>query len=159
MFSICYALNYIKAMFTNKPNASNSGNWVSGVSSPGTFVVNSQITWDPYDYIGVNGIPEGWLIVDENGNEYQKQENLYAMPYLFKVSYNDGNQDVIVKKGDTDDKNNMITNDEWVNAAYRGTYTNNLNQTISQIWIGDECEYIGDYNDPSNYNANTTSDI
>lgn len=73
MFSGCSKLNYIKTNFLEWTNGTTSS-WVENVSSTGTFVVNSQITWDPYDYIGVNGIPEGWLIMDENGNEYQKPE-------------------------------------------------------------------------------------
>lgn len=59
MFNGCSNLNYIKAMFTTKPSASFTSNWVNGVASSGTFVKNSAATWD---VSGVNGIPEGWTI-------------------------------------------------------------------------------------------------
>jgi len=59
MFQNCSSLNYIKAMFTTAPSNTYTKNWVSGVSSNGTFVKNSAATWD---VSGVSGIPEGWTI-------------------------------------------------------------------------------------------------
>lgn len=67
MFTGCTNLNYIKAMFTTDPNV-NIGrnkpclNWVSGVSSSGTFVKNANATWT---LRGVNGIPSGWTVQTE----------------------------------------------------------------------------------------------
>lgn len=62
MFSGCTNLNYIKAMFTNTPNPVGTLNWVKNVSSTGTFVMNADATWDPEEYRGINGIPEGWTV-------------------------------------------------------------------------------------------------
>ena len=59
MFSGCSSLNYIKAMFTTTPSSSYTNNWVSGVSSSGTFVKNSAATWN---VTGSNGIPTGWTV-------------------------------------------------------------------------------------------------
>ena len=60
MFLGCTNLNYIKAMFITNPNSGNwTQNWVSGVSSTGTFVKNSEATWN---VTGVNGIPNGWTV-------------------------------------------------------------------------------------------------
>ena len=59
MFQGCTSLNYIKAMFTTAPSSTRTGNWVSGVSSSGTFVKNSAATWN---VTGVNGIPSGWTV-------------------------------------------------------------------------------------------------
>ena len=59
MFQGCTNLNYIKAMFTSVPSSSYTSNWVSGVSSTGTFVKNSAATWTN---TGVNGIPTGWTV-------------------------------------------------------------------------------------------------
>ena len=59
MFYNCRSLNYIKAMFTTTPSATYTGDWVSGVSSTGTFVKNSAATWN---VTGVNGIPSGWTV-------------------------------------------------------------------------------------------------
>ena len=60
MFGNCTNLNYIKAMFTTTPNTNyNTYNWVSGVSSTGTFVKNSAATWN---VTGNNGVPTGWTV-------------------------------------------------------------------------------------------------
>ena len=59
MFQNCTKLNYIKAMFTTTPSTTYTYNWVSGVSSTGTFVKNSAATWD---VTGVNGVPTGWTV-------------------------------------------------------------------------------------------------
>ena len=59
MFSGCTSLNYIKAMFTTEPSSSYTSNWVSGVSSSGTFVKNNSATWN---VTGNNGIPNGWTV-------------------------------------------------------------------------------------------------
>ena len=59
MFRGCTSLNYVKAMFTTTPSSSYTSNWVSGVSSTGTFVKNSSATWD---VTGVNGVPSGWTV-------------------------------------------------------------------------------------------------
>lgn len=59
MFYGCTSLNYVKAMFTTTPSSSYTSNWVSGVSSTGTFVKNSSATWD---VTGANGIPSGWTV-------------------------------------------------------------------------------------------------
>ena len=59
MFKGCSKLNYIKALFTNTPGSYCTYNWVSGVSSTGTFVKSSAATWD---LTGINGIPSGWTV-------------------------------------------------------------------------------------------------
>ena len=59
MFQNCSKLNYIKALFTTTPSNSYTNNWVSGVSSTGTFVKNSKATWD---VTGNNGVPTGWAV-------------------------------------------------------------------------------------------------
>ena len=62
MFYGCTNLNYIKAMFTTKPSATYTSNWVYNVASTGTFVKNSAATWN---VTGNNGIPSGWTVVTE----------------------------------------------------------------------------------------------
>ena len=62
MFSGCTSLNYIKAMFTTAPGETYTYEWVSGVSSTGTFVKNSAATWTT---TGANGVPRGWTVVTE----------------------------------------------------------------------------------------------
>ena len=60
MFFGCTKLNYIKALFTTTPSSSYTSNWVSNVSSTGTFVKNASATWN---VTGSDGIPEGWDVM------------------------------------------------------------------------------------------------
>ena len=59
MFRDCSSLNYIKALFTTTPSSTYTSAWVSGVSSNGAFVKNSEATWD---VTSANGVPTGWTI-------------------------------------------------------------------------------------------------
>ena len=59
MFYGCTSLNYIKAMFKTTPSTYYTQNWVSGVSSRGTFVKNSAAIWN---VAGDYGIPSRWTV-------------------------------------------------------------------------------------------------
>lgn len=63
-FTNCNKLNHITLLILPPPNSVNNsmGYWVSGVSPTGTIVLNKNIEWNPDDYRGVNGIPEGWEV-------------------------------------------------------------------------------------------------
>ena len=56
MFYGCTNLNYIKAMFTTKPDTKYLKNWVTGVANTGTFVKNSAATWT--NSFGPSAIPK-----------------------------------------------------------------------------------------------------
>ena len=62
MFSGCTSLNRVKVLFTTTPSDHYTSNWLSGVSSTGTFVKSRDATWNVR---GDSGIPEGWTIVTE----------------------------------------------------------------------------------------------
>ena len=64
MFKNCTNLNSVTALFTTEPNSVTTcnANWLSGVSSTGTFTMSATAEWDPDDYRNVNGIPEGWTV-------------------------------------------------------------------------------------------------
>ena len=66
MFDGCTKLSYIKAMFLTDPNYQSNNvytlNWVRDVAASGTFVKNSQATWN---LTGNDGIPTGWTVVTE----------------------------------------------------------------------------------------------
>ena len=66
MFDGCTSLNYIKAMFLTDPNYQSNNvytlDWVRDVAASGTFVKNSQATWN---LTGNDGIPTGWTVVTE----------------------------------------------------------------------------------------------
>ena len=57
MFAGCTSLNYVKCLATS---GSGTTNWLSGVSSTGTFVKHPNKTWST----GTGGIPEGWTVQD-----------------------------------------------------------------------------------------------
>ena len=58
MFKYCSNLSYIKAAFTTIGTGSLT-DWVSNVSSTGTFVKNVAATWN---VTGANGVPTGWTV-------------------------------------------------------------------------------------------------
>ena len=60
MFKNSNKLNWIKALFNEKPRLFNTGNWVNGVSSHGVFVKNIEATWTD---TGVNAVPTGWTVI------------------------------------------------------------------------------------------------
>ena len=59
MFRACSSVNYIKAMFKTEPSTTYTDNWVNGVAATGTFVKNSEATWN---VSGINGIPNNWTV-------------------------------------------------------------------------------------------------
>lgn len=64
MFQNCSSLNYVKCLATNPGTSSQSytKDWLSSVSSSGTFVKKSSVTtWSE----GASGIPSGWTVNNE----------------------------------------------------------------------------------------------
>ena len=70
MFNGCTNLNYIKMLATNIGATNCLNNWVSGVSSTGTFVKHPNMTSLP---TGSSGIPTGWTAYTED--EYKHINN------------------------------------------------------------------------------------
>ena len=60
MFNGCSSLGYIKMLCTSTGTNSLT-RWVNGVAASGTFVKNAAMTTLPS---GVNGIPDGWTVID-----------------------------------------------------------------------------------------------
>ena len=61
MFLNCINLNYIKCLAVDNSATDCTFNWVSGVSSTGTFIKNPSMTsWTT----GNKGIPTGWTVVN-----------------------------------------------------------------------------------------------
>lgn len=62
MFNNCTKLNYVKCLATDFGNGNSSGipteDWLTGVSSTGTFVKAANVEWPS----GTSGIPEGWAV-------------------------------------------------------------------------------------------------
>lgn len=61
MFNGCSGISYIKMLCTSVGNNSLT-RWVNGVAASGTLVKNAAMTTLPS---GVNGIPDGWTVVDD----------------------------------------------------------------------------------------------
>ena len=83
MFSGCTSLNKIDAQFLTTPSTLYTYNWVSGVASSGTFIRSKFATWNPINYVGVNGIPNGWLnkIVDSDQCTDTTYLDIYNISY------------------------------------------------------------------------------
>ena len=64
MFYGCTSLRYIKMLATDITAANSLTEWTSGVFASGTFVKNETASWD---IVGVNGIPDGWIIETTTG--------------------------------------------------------------------------------------------
>lgn len=60
MFYHCSSLNYVKTLATDFSPYSCINNWLSGVSSSGTFVKHPNVTLPS----GASGIPRGWTVED-----------------------------------------------------------------------------------------------
>lgn len=60
MFDGCSRLNYVKAMFTSINGSDNIYYWLRNVGSGGTFVKNSEATWQ-----NSSVVPSGWTVVTE----------------------------------------------------------------------------------------------
>lgn len=59
MFYNCTSLNYIKMLATDISASMCLDGWIYKVSETGTFVKNSEATWD---VVGINGVPKGWTV-------------------------------------------------------------------------------------------------
>lgn len=62
MFNGCSSLSNIKCLAVDITATGALSSWVDGVAASGTFIKCSEATTWP---VGVNGIPEGWTVVDE----------------------------------------------------------------------------------------------
>ena len=62
MFSGCTNLNYVKCLSTYNLDKGNTPDWLAGVSPTGTFVKTFGANWES----GVNGIPEGWNVLNDD---------------------------------------------------------------------------------------------
>ena len=60
MFKNSNKLNWIKALFNDKPQLFNTNSWVNGVSSQGVFVKSIEANWTT---TGVNAVPTGWTVI------------------------------------------------------------------------------------------------
>ena len=63
MFYGCTKLSYVKAMFLTKPGYSYTNGFLLNVAAEGTFVKNSEATWNVTGHVG---IPTGWTVVLES---------------------------------------------------------------------------------------------
>lgn len=61
MFQDCTSLTYIKCMATSLSAYRCLYNWLSSVSSTGTFTKAAGVTWPE----GASGIPSGWTVIEQ----------------------------------------------------------------------------------------------
>lgn len=65
LFYGCKNLNKIEMLATDVSATECLSSWVNGVASAGTFIKSSTATWD---ITGIDGIPSGWIIKNEDGS-------------------------------------------------------------------------------------------
>jgi hypothetical protein len=86
MFMNCTSLNYVKCLATDLGDETSTDGWLTNVAPTGTFVKSAGVDWsekgttegtwydeeldEVIDVTFVHGIPEGWTVVEEQGNEY-----------------------------------------------------------------------------------------
>ena len=84
MFKGCTNLNYVKALFNTIPSSRYTSDWLSNVSSTGTFVKNSKANWQ---LTGASGIPTGWTVQTVEGEDPKPDPHT---DYLCLTAVNDG---------------------------------------------------------------------
>ena len=69
MFKDCSSLNEVRckipSSYSSSDISSYASNWLSGVSSTGTFLTNEDVNWPS----GASGIPEGWNRFNEGSSD------------------------------------------------------------------------------------------
>ena len=81
MFYNCRLIDYIKALFVDVPSSDYTEGWVSNVSPSGTFVKNSNATWN---VVGINGVPEGWTVKFDGEED---EEPTFEFPVYLNFDY------------------------------------------------------------------------
>ncbi len=85
MFYNCSNLSYVKFLATDISTENCTNNWLSGVSSTGTFIQASGVSWAS----GASGIPTNWLSVNDGATF---PNNATACDYIFNSSSATGAQ-------------------------------------------------------------------
>ena len=90
MFQVCRNLNYIKMLATDISADGCMDYWTYSVAYTGTFVKNSDATWDVR---GENGIPDGWAVKfdgeEESGSPYDFSFNIIATDDVYEANAED----------------------------------------------------------------------
>ena len=74
MFDGCVNLRKVTTYFSEEPKSGLTTNWLRNVAPAGVYVRPSGLTWDS---IGVHSVPEGWTMVDSNGNVVPHYKDMY----------------------------------------------------------------------------------
>ena len=104
-FRRCSNLKYIKCLVKNPyNNTENFKYWVSDVPSTGVFIKDPEATWNT----GTNGIPTGWVVVDNGTVETVEIFRSEETPYNNNNEY--PSHRIVFEQG--------MTWKEWVNSKY-----------------------------------------
>lgn len=138
MFYGCKSLNYIKTKFTNSPSNLNTGYWVYGVSSTGTFVKSEDATWT--NTFGDDAIPSGWTVkvygeftpqectnLSITAGDISGRNSTTTVYYTATVKGLDENGSTITK---------TITGTDTVEVGQNTSTTNSVTKTVSYTYMG-----------------------
>ena len=94
MFNGCSSLNevhcHMPSLYSSSQISSYADNWLSGVSSTGTFYTNEDANWTS----GASGIPTGWARVNEGAPDVDD----ITKPLTFRATQ-DGSTVALIKNG------------------------------------------------------------
>lgn len=158
MFYGCSNLNYIKADFINY-DSNNFTNWLQGVSSTGTFIMNPEATYDIEQIRGVNGIPTGWnaknsigvtfinidssktnyLTINKLEGLYSNIELTYSTNYIDWITIEDLSQPIEFKK----QLSLRGINNSLEGYSFSCTESYSVNGNIMELLLGEEAEDLG----------------
>ena len=133
LFYGCSSLKHIEALFTTTPSSTYTSDWVNGVARTGTFVKNTNATWNVR---GVDGIPELWMA--EPGAQQPLTFTSHGQSMIsLEHSLNAFHISIDYKKGDDEWMNyeggSVITLNDGESVSFKSNGTRFLNST-SDTW-------------------------
>lgn len=132
LFNACSNMRYIIATDSSY-NAEAYVGWTTGLPDSGVFIKSPTATWPR----GVNGIPEGWVIVDEGAERgdimyYKSTDGLKVEPNATKFVDENGDQANILSN-EFQGNLGVITFDRNVARITGGAFSRKTN--LKEVWL------------------------
>ena len=128
MFKDCSSLNEVRckipSSYSSSDISSYASNWLSGVSSTGTFLTNEDVNWPS----GASGIPEGWTRFNEGSSDVDD----ITKPLTFR-SARDGSTVKLTNQRSPDGafQTSRDGGSTWTNYAIGASITLNIGEEVS----------------------------
>ena len=128
MFKDCSSLNEVRckipSSYSSSDISSYASNWLSGVSSTGTFLTNEDVNWSS----GASGIPEGWTRFNEGSSDVDD----ITKPLTFR-SARDGSTVKLINRRSPDGtfQTSRDGGSTWTNYTIGASITLNIGDEVS----------------------------